>query len=107
VFPKIRLRSSCSHKLPVETGKATVTAGFVFDCRVVDGDMGESSSQLSAISFQKRHLLRSAFPNSVPRTGYWLLLFDQITAAKIVVVAINPSELKHKMHQTPSTCPSM
>jgi len=29
--------------------------------------------------------------------------FHQITPANIVVVAINASELKHKMHQTPNT----
>ena len=31
----------------------------------------------------------------------------QIAAANIVVVAITTSELKHKMHQTPSTRASM
>ncbi len=31
----------------------------------------------------------------------------QITAVTIVVVEINASELKHKIHHTPNTCPSM
>jgi hypothetical protein len=45
--------------------------------------------------------------NCAPGTGYRELRLHQITAANMVVVAINASELKHNMQYTPSTRASM
>ena len=45
--------------------------------------------------------------NCLLNTDYWLLLLNHIATDVIAMLAITASELRHRMHHTPSTRASM